>query len=221
MKLTRYAMAAATIAAGLAAASSPTACFAQGCVAAHSSQPVVAGLNGSEQPRSSCFLHGLTLTTSFRTYSSYKHYIGTVYQVQREIAHNEVQNHADLYDLSVNYQLTPRWSLIADVPAMTATRHQQGSDPKNIFRSGGIGDVTVGAQAWIFRPPTESHGNIAISAALKLPTGINDAKGRKLLSNGQLQTQPFDESIQPGDGTWGFQLSTVAYHPLYFHTYGY
>jgi hypothetical protein len=221
MKMTRGAVAVGMIAAGLMASSSLQACLAQGCVAAHSAQPIIAGLNGSDQPRSSGLLRGLTVTTSFRTYSSYKHYVGTVYQAQREIAHNEVQNHADLYDLSLSYQLSPRWSLIADIPAMTATRHQQGSDQRNTFRSGGIGDVTVGAQAWIFRPPTESHGNIAIAAALKLPTGINDAQGKKLLSNGQLQTQPFDESIQPGDGTWGFQLSTVAYHPLYLHTYGY
>ena len=39
--------------------------------------------------------------------------------------HNQVQNHADLYDLALSYQMIPRWSIIADIPAMTATRHQQ------------------------------------------------------------------------------------------------
>ena len=29
---------------------------------------------------------------------------------------------------------------------------------------------------------------------------------------------PFDESIQPGDGTWGFSLATEAYRELYWHT---
>jgi len=130
-------------------------------------------------------------------------------------------NHADLYDLSLNYQLTPRWSVIADIPAMTASRHQQGSPDRNTYHSGGIGDVTVGAQAWVWRPPTESHGNIALSASLKLPTGINDAKGTTLLSTGQTQVRPFDESIQPGDGTWGFSLGTQAYRQTYFHTVGY
>ncbi len=209
------------IAAALTLTGAAKSGLAQGCVAAHSAQPVISGLLSTERPGSSNFLHGLTVTTGFRTYSSFRHYVGTVYQLQRETAHNEVQNHADLYDLGLSYQITPRWSVIADIPAMTATRHTQGANPRNTFRSGGIGDVTVGAQAWVWRPPTESHGNIALSASLKLPTGINDAKGQKLLSNGTLQVQPFDESIQPGDGTWGFSLATQAYRELYFHTYGY
>lgn len=199
--------------------SSHNQAFAQGCVAAHSEQPLIAGLDATSQPRSSNLLHGLSVTIGFRTYSSYKHYIGTVYQVQRAIAHNEVQNHVDLYDLGLSYQLTPRWSIIADIPGMTATRHQQGN--VNVYRSGGIGDMLVGAQAWVWRPPTESHGNIAFSAQLKLPTGINDAKGTTILSNGQKQVRPFDESIQPGDGTWGFALATEAYREFYFHTTGY
>lgn len=193
--------------------------LAQGCVAAHSEQPIIAGLDATSQPRPSNLLHGLSVTIGFRTYSSYKHYIGTVYQVQRAEMHNQVQNHVDLYDLGLSYQLTPRWSIIADIPGMTATRHQQGN--VNVYRSGGIGDMLVGAQAWVWRPPTESHGNIAFSAQLKLPTGINDAKGTTILSNGQKQVRPFDESIQPGDGTWGFALATEAYREFYFHTTGY
>ena len=197
----------------------PRKAVAQGCVAAHSSQPIISGLDPTSQPRVGSLLHGLTVTVGFRTYSSYKHYIGTVYQAQRAAMHNEVQNHVDLYDLSLSYQVTPRWSILADIPAMTATRHQQGS--VNTYRSGGIGDMLVGAQAWVWRPPTESHGNIAFSAQLKLPTGINDAKGTTILANGQKQVRPFDESIQPGDGTWGFALATEAYREFYFHTTGY
>jgi hypothetical protein len=193
-----------------------TKSFAQGCVAAHSEQPVIAGLDPNAQQSLFGGIHGLSVTIGFRTYSSYKHYIGETYQAQRAALHNEVQNHVDLYDLGINYQITPRWSFVADVPGMTATRHQQGNI--NTYRSGGIGDVLVGAQAWVWRPPTESHGNVALSASLKLPTGINDAKGTKVSSNGQRMIEPFDESIQPGDGTWGFDLATQAYREVYFQT---
>jgi hypothetical protein len=132
---------------------------AQGCVAAHSPQPIISGLDPNNQPRAVGILHGLSVTVGFRTYSSYKHYIGTVYQAQRAALHNEVQNHVDLYDLSLNYQVTPRWSIIADIPGMTATRHQQGN--VNVYRSGGIGDMLVGAQAWVWRPPTECRNSMA------------------------------------------------------------
>ena len=201
------------------------AAHAQGCVAAHSPQPIISGLDPGTEANArhysgSGLLHGLTITTGFRVYNSYKHYIGTVYQVQRQINHNAVVNHVDLFEADLNYQFTPRMSFIATIPGMEATRHGQSSDT-NYYRSGGIGDVTMGVQSWIFRPPTENHGNVALSAQLKLPTGINDAKGTTVTKTGQKQIEPFDESIQPGDGTWGFSLATQAYHPVYWQTMAY
>lgn len=202
----------------------PSVVRAQGCVAAHSPQPIIAGLNPTSQFGSQSFangewLHHLTLTTGFRTYSSFRHYVGTVEQHQRETLHNAIVNHVDLFELDVNYQLTPRVSVIASIPGMEATRHGQASSG-NYYRSGGIGDVTVGVQSWVWRPPTESHGNVNFSAQIKLPTGINDAKGTTV-KNGVSAVQPFDESIQPGDGTWGFSLATEAYRQFWFRTTGY
>jgi hypothetical protein len=198
---------------------------AQGCVAAHSPQPVIAGLDPTNEASiahstGTSFLHGLTVSTGYRVYNSYRHYIGTVYQVQRQLNHNAVVNHVNLFEMDLNYQITPRVSAIASIPGMEATRHGQSS-PLNVYRSGGIGDVTVGVQSWVWRPPTESHGNVAFSAQLKLPTGINDAKGTTITKSGVAQTEPFDESVQPGDGTWGFNLGTEAYRELYWHTSGY
>ena len=221
----RYLSSGMAFAAVLVAAFAITQPFAhaQGCVAAHSPQPLIAGLEPSSvsggRNTGGGILHGLTVTTGYRFYNSYRHYIGTVYQPQRQALHTAVVNHVDLFELDLNYQLTPRWSAIASIPGMEATRHGQGSNT-NYYRSGGIGDVTVGVQSWIFRPPTESHGNVNISAELKLPTGINDAKGTTQTSSGP-QTRPFDESIQPGDGTWGFSLATEAYHPVIWQTTAY
>ena len=195
----------------------------QGCVAAHTEQPLISGLSPNDQAQMAHHgdgfadkLHNLTVTIGFRTYSSYAHYVGTDYQAQRAALHNEVQNHVNLYDVSFNYQVTPRLSIIGDIPGLTATRHQQGN--VNVYRAGGIGDITAGIQTWILRPPTESHGNVALSFALKLPTGINDAMGTTVLANGTKQVRPFDQSIQPGDGSWGFTLGTQAFRQTYFHT---
>ena len=152
---------------------------AQGCVAAHSPQPVISGLDPTSEYSTRRFENGmwwrgLTVTTGYRVYNSFRHYVGTVYQVQRQTQHSAVVNHVNLFELDLNYQLTPRLSLIATVPGMDASRHGQ-STPLNVYHSGGIGDVTVGVQSWIFRPPTENHGNVALSAQLKLPTGIADS----------------------------------------------
>jgi hypothetical protein len=201
------------------------AAHAQGCVAAHSSQPIISGLDPTSQFSARRFsngewVHGLTVTVEYRVYNSYKHYIGTVYQAQRQANHNAIVNHVNLFELDLNYRLTPRNSFIASIPAMTATRHGQAS-PLNVYRVGGLGDVTLGGETWVWRPPTESHGNINFSYQLKLPTGINDAKGTKTYANGSKIVQPFDESIQPGDGTWGFSLATEAYRELIWKTSGY
>jgi hypothetical protein len=208
----------------LALSTTHSIAHAQGCVAAHSPQPVISGLDPGTQAQAhhypgSGFLHGLTITTGYRVYNSWRHFIGTDEQKQREELHNAVLNHVNLFELDLNYQFTPRLSIIASVPGMEATRHQE-SNPTNYYRSGGIGDVTVGVHSWIFRPPTENNGNVSISAQLKLPTGINDAKGTTMV-NGTPQTRPFDESIQPGDGTWGFALATEAYHPVIWKTTAY
>ena len=197
----------------------------QGCVAAHAPQPVISGLAPGSQSNirhssGTNVLHGLTVTTGFRVYNSYKHYVGTVYQEQRAIKHNAIVNHVDLFELDLNYQITPRLSAIASIPALVASRHGQSS-PLNVYRSGGLGDITVGVESWVWRPPTESHGNIAFAGQLKLPTGYNDAKGTKTSANGSTTVQPFDESIQPGDGTWGFSLSTEAYREFIWKTSGY
>ena len=198
---------------------------AQGCVAAHSPQPVISGLDptseySTRRYENGMWWRGLTITTSYRVYNSFRHYIGTVYQVQRQTQHTAVVNHVNLFEADINYQFTPRLSFIAAIPGMEASRHGQSS-PLNVYHSGGIGDVTMGVQSWILRPPTENHGNVAISAQLKLPTGVNDAKGTKTLSNGTKLVEPFDESIQPGDGTWGFSLATQAYKEFIWRTSGY
>src|SRR5689334_17086319 len=72
----------------------PGAALAQGCVAAHSPQPIISGLSPNGQQRIADRLHGrLTVTIGYRFYNSYRHYIGTVYQEERAADHNAVVNH--------------------------------------------------------------------------------------------------------------------------------
>jgi hypothetical protein len=109
--------------------------------------------------------------------------------------------------------LSPRWSLIADIPVFNGTRDQK-YPPTGIYQVSGLGDITIGAQRWIFRPPTENGGNVAFSAQLKIPTGIDYATGSALYK-GQIVKAPADQSMQPGDGAWGFNVGTQAYKSLW------
>ncbi|HXR38874.1 MAG TPA: hypothetical protein VN776_07260 [Terracidiphilus sp.] len=184
---------------------------AQGCVAAHSNQRAFDELLASDTggPVSPNKIHNLTVDIGYRVFNSNKYFVGT-----QEIARpTAVENHQNIFDIGIEYRLSPRWSLIADVPVYNGTRNQI-YPPKGIFQVSGLGDITVGAQAWIFRPPTENGGNIAISSQLKIPSGIDNATGSALYQ-GQIVKATADQSMQPGDGTWAFNVGSQAYKSLW------
>ncbi|MDE3104970.1 MAG: hypothetical protein KGK08_07325 [Acidobacteriota bacterium] len=184
---------------------------AQGCVAAHTNQRtmdelVVTDEGGGHDKLS---LHNLTVNIGYRVFNSNKYFVGTN-QIARS---NAVENHQNIFDIGLEYRMSPRWSLIADVPVYNGTRNQI-YPPSGVFQVSGLGDMTLGAQAWIFRPPTESHGNVAVSLALKVPTGIDNATGSGLY-HGTVIKATADQSLQPGDGAWGFVVGAQGFKSLW------
>ena|ERR1035438_1158045 len=188
-----------------------TKTFAQGCVAAHSNQRVIEGLMSMDSGGtvSSKWEHNLTVDIGYRVFNSNKYYQGSN-EIPRPTA---IRNHQNIFDIGIEYVVSPKWSLIADVPVYDGTRNQL-YPPTGIFQVSGLGDITVGAQRWMFRPPAENGGNVAVSASVKLPTGIYDATGSALYK-GQIVKATADQSMQPGDGSWGFNVGTQAYKSLW------
>jgi len=195
--------------AGFSLASGKT--YAQGCVAAHSNQRVFDELIASDKGGtvSPKWEHNLTVDIGYRVFNSNKYFQGS-----KEIARpTAVRNHQNIFDIGLEYRLNPRWSILLDVPVYNGTRNQI-YPPTGIYQVSGLGDMTVGVQRWLFRPPTENGGNVAVSSALKIPTGIDNATGSGLLK-GQIVKATADQSMQPGDGSWGFNVGTQAYKSLW------
>ncbi len=185
--------------------------LSQGCVAAHTNQRAFTELMSSESPGGDQFfsIHNLTVDIGYRVFNSNKYFQGS-----QEIARpTAVRNHQNIFDVGLEYRFSHRWSLLADIPVYNGTRNQI-YPPSGIFQVSGLGDMTFGAQAWIFRPPTEAGGNIAVNAQVKIPTGINNATGSALLA-GKVIKATADQSLQPGDGAWGFSLGTQGYKRLW------
>jgi hypothetical protein len=189
----------------------------QGCVAAHSNQRVQDELVSTDAGGtvSPFWLHNLTLDIGYRVFNSNKYFQGTN-EIPRPSA---IENHQNIFDIGIEYRMSPRWSIIADVPVYNGTRDQK-YPPTGIFQVSGLGDITVGAQRWFFRPPTENGGNVALSIALKIPTGIDDATGSASYQ-GKIIKATADQSMQPGDGAWGFNVGTQAYKSLWRHASAY
>jgi hypothetical protein len=191
-------------------------------VAARQTAPVIGALckDGSEGPqvaKPSTWHSRLQVSFGYRYQSSSRHFIGTDEQTQREVNHNQIENDYHLFDVSLSYQLTPRWSLNGSAPFLIARRDQL-YNPRGVYHVESVGDITLGARRWMFRPPTESGGNVALGFSLKLPTGTYDATDHAVNSKGQPIIATADQSIQAGDGAFGFALDTQAYKPIWFHT---
>ncbi len=199
----------------------PVAAVAQGCVAFHSNSSMLGcltdnGSGGGQLLRN----HPITVEVDWRSFSSFRHFIGEQEQTQRAVLGTQIKNHQNLYNITVDAQLTPRWSANVVIPVLQGSRNQKYS-PNGIYDIAGVGDIVAGVQAWVLRPPAENGGNIAFGVGLKLPTGLNNGMGTGKLSNGTVEKVVADQSLQPGDGTWGFTLSTQAYKQSYFHVIGY
>ena len=189
--------------------------FSQGCVAAHSQQHSFDELISTKfGPPSSPddrfgWIHNLSVDIGYRVFNSNKYYRGST-QIPRS---NAVENHQNIFDVGIEYRLSPRWSIVGDIPVFNGSRNQI-YPPVGIFRVSGLGDITVGLQSWIFRPPTEHGGNVAVNMQLKMPTGTDNATGTANL-HGQTVDATADQSLQPGDGTWGFSIGSEAYERLW------
>ena len=158
-----------------------------------------------------------TVSVGYRYQPSFRHFIGTVEQTQREVNHNQIENIYHLLDVSVERQITPRWSAFASVPVLFAHRNQLYA-PSAKYSVNSFGDASVGARAWIFKPPTESGDNISVGLSLKLPTGKYNATGLAKDSKGQTIIATADQSIQAGDGGTGFAVDIQGYKRTYFNS---
>lgn len=157
---------------------------------------------------------------SYRYQPSTRHFVGTAEQKQRDLNNNAILNVYHLLDFSISRQITRRWSANLSLPVLFAYRDQLYV-PRGKYHVNSVGDMTVGGKIWLFRPPTESGGNLGLGFNLKLPTGAYNAKGLATDRNGQPILATADQSIQAGDGGTGFSLDLTGYKPLWLRTMGY
>jgi hypothetical protein len=133
-----------------------------------------------------------------------------VEQTYRTQLGTQVENKINLENLTATYQFTPRFSLTADVPLLTASRHSNNSSI--IYTSSGIGDISFVASGWLFNPKRSKRGNIQLGIGILAPTGKDNVANTVENSTGTGTTTTIvDYSIQPGQGGWGIPLQWSSY----------
>src|SRR5205085_1103408 len=138
---------------------------------------------------------------------------GDVEQTQRVAQDTQMENKVHLFDVSLAYRVSRRWTLAMSAPVMDADRINHRT--KGVTESTGLGDMSVGAKFWLWRPPTESRQNVQVGLSLKLPTGKPNVTS--LISGTPTpSTTPttVDQSIQLGDSGTGVAIDYLAYKSL-------
>jgi hypothetical protein len=169
-----------------------------------------------------------TWTGSFshRWQYSDRHYVGDAEQTHRNAENSEVINDVQVIDISVGYAITKRVNAILSIPFQFASRRSSIRDPRqpdNKFgnspvidhywtEANGLSDIKLLATVWLLDPDYAKKGNVSLGVGVKFPTGEKDAKDEFLEFDTdedgnyspRAETRNVDNSIQPGDGAWGF-----------------
>lgn len=192
---------------------------AQGCVAIRS--------NGN-----SCSLikdggeKSWSLNFNNRYFRSYKHFVGTEEQKERELNGTEVINHSFSWDFTLTRKLNKYWSYSLNLPVLSNTRsslyeHYGNSstspNARNSTHSFGIGDIRFSAYRWIFDPAKSHKGNLQVGLGIKLPTSdykYQDYFHKSVASGDSVILGPVDQSIQLGDGGTGISVELNGYHNI-------
>jgi hypothetical protein len=204
--------------------------FSQGCIAV---RPMACATGNPNSAAS--MMHGgqFQVSVAYRFLHSYKHFVGTVEQHERVEKGTEVINDSHSFDFGLNYAVNARLSFALNVPITDNDRSSLYEHYGNAIEtnptqarfhtySKGVGDMRLSATYWLFDPMKSMKGNIALGVGIKAPTGDANVQGDfyKLDKTGKeyIQRKIVDQSMQLGDGGWGYSIEAQAYRTLFKNT---
>jgi hypothetical protein len=186
---------------------------AQGCVAIRSTGGFCAA--GGEEHIDS--VSKWQFSANNRYFRSFRHFIGTDEQKQRQALGTEVINHQYTLDMALYRLLNPRWSLMIDVPIEANSRsslYEHANLGRFSTHSFGIGDIRLAAYAWVLDPVKMPKANVQVGLGLKLPTGSYNYSDYFHLTDSTKRLGPVDQSIQLGDGGTGITFEVNAFYNI-------
>ena len=204
----------------------PSLVKGQGCIAVrHMSCAVGSGPNSNTLMQPGQWQVALGM----RSLHSYKHFVGTEYQAQRETEGTNVINNTQSADFGISYSVTGRLSVSVNLPFSYNDRSSMyehygnsatGNPGRNRFetKSVGLGDTRFTANYWILDPLKHPKANVMLGLGIKLPTGNSNVKDvvhrRKADGSDYTLEKPVDQSIQLGDGAIGYNFEVQGYKLL-------
>lgn len=219
--------------------------FSQGCVAVRQ----MGGINPLTTSGYTLPKGEFQIGTSYRYFHSFRHYVGTEEQTQRQNTGggfdangvekgNAVNIYSHSVDLNLSYAISNRFQINVSIPYVNNERSQVLATKKDpttgktlegirySVYAKGLGDIRFSANYWLFDPAKSLKGNLLVGMGVKLATGSYTATDNALAldpTTKQVITQNvvMDQAIQPGDGGVGISIEVQGFKQLYKGIYGF
>jgi hypothetical protein len=217
---------------------------AQGCVAVRA----MGGLNPMTAMGYTLPKGQFQIGTNYRYFHSFRHYVGTEEQVQRQHTGggfdengkekgNAVNIYSHAVDLNISYGINDRLQVNLSVPYVHNERSQVLAVKKNadgVTTEGirysvyaqGLGDIRLSANYWVFDPKTAVNGNLSAGLGIKTNSGSHSRRDDAIALDPNTkqvitQNQVMDQAIQPGDGGIGFSAELQGFQKIYRSIYAF
>jgi len=190
----------------------PREAFAQGCILTRNMSPVLGAQISPYLQKGEW-----QLGASYRQFTADTQYQRTGFSEPVSSLRTNVISKMRYTDFAGSYGLTPHWNMTFDVPFIFASSNRAlpstvAGSARYIQSSTGFGDLLMGSRYWFMNCDNNPDRNFSIGFGLKAPTG--DSEVHDLFPNAQgadVRDRVVDQSIQLGDGGWGFYLSSEVF----------
>jgi len=218
---------------------------AQGCVAVRQ----MGGINPLSTSGYALSKGEFQIGTSYRYFHSFRHFVGTEEQPQRQNSGggfdangNEKGNAVNIYshavDFNISYGISDRLQVNLFIPYVNNERSQVLATKKDpttgqtlegtrySMWASGLADIRMSANYLVFDPAKAMNGNLLVGMGVKLNSGSYTAKDNAMILDPTTkqpvyQMQYVDQAIQPGDGGIGISVEVQGYKKLHKGIYGF
>ncbi|NEV60424.1 transporter [Thiorhodococcus minor] len=184
---------------------------AHGCIAVRGGSMCPLTLTGDDRYLAS---GDTRVATNFQWFQSDRHFIGDdEFTLPNELG-AEAINESWYMDINVQHAWTDRITLSAVIPWVYSTRstlYEHDNINRHTTSAGGLGDIRIAAHYWLLDPAQRPDANLTLGMGPKLPTGQYDAQDTFYTSQGPVKAA-VDQSIQPGDGGFGWTLELNGFY---------
>lgn len=189
---------------------------AQGCVAIRG----LSGCSGNVGEGAIIPKGNLLVGANFRYFRSFRHFGGDHEHPHRVEQGTEVINNSYFMDFSATYGISDRWFASMILPFVFHHRtslYEHGRTERHATTASGLSDMRFSAGYWLFNPEKSHKANYALSLGVKLPTGnykATDTFYNQGPDKNEDREAVVDQSIQPGDGGFGFTTEVQGFQAL-------